>query len=238
MFDGPASLLGSLALLINAVTTVGVLVRLRVSPDAYEGTVETFRGAAKQVLVRGAALAVLLTALLDLVDASPSAVGLGAEAIAPRFVAAGLAAGVGVVVASLASRAAVDRLGWTADSATWTTFWPDSTLEWAVYLPASWLSTTADATLYVAFVVGGLTTGTTPVAFGLVAVSAVLAGGTSAWEGPGTVVRSATVYLVVGVAFVLTRSWLVLAVAMLVNNVVHGLRDNTEARYGTAAAGD
>jgi hypothetical protein len=238
MFDEPDLLLGAVALVINAATTVGILVRLRVSPDAYEGAFDSFRATAKQVTLRGVVLAFLLAALFALVGASPSAVGLDSGSATPMSVAAGLATGAALLVGGLASRATVTRLGWEADSTAWSTLWPDSPLEWAVYLPASWLSSAVDATVYVAFVVGGLTTGATPAAFGLAVVTAAVAGLKSAWEGPGVVVRSSATFLVLGVAFVLTRSWPALAVALAVNHVVYGLQDNAERRYGSAAAAD
>ncbi|WP_440990985.1 hypothetical protein [Haloarchaeobius baliensis] len=238
MFDDPGFVLGAVALGINVATTVGVLVRLRLSPDAYDGAFETFRATAKQVVARGVALAFLLVVLFAVVGASPSAVGLGPESATTQSVLAGVGTGAALVLAAVASRAVVTRFGWEADSSAWATLWPDSPLEWAIYLPSSWLSSAVDTTIFVAFVLGGLTTGTTPTAYALAAVTALLAGGKSAWEGPGVVVRSSTTFLVLGVAFVLTRSWPVLAVALAVNHAVFGLQDNAEKRYGTATAAD
>ncbi|WP_257298939.1 hypothetical protein [Haloarchaeobius sp. FL176] len=238
MFDHPELVLGAVALLINGASTAAILVRDRVNPDAYDVEGWTFRTAAKHLVARGVGLAVSLVFLFVLVGASPDAVGLGPESITPKFAVAGLVTGAGLVLAAVASSAAVDRFGWDATSAVWATLRPDSPLEWAVYLPASWLSATADTTLYVVFVVGGLTTGRTPVALGLAVLTALVAGTKGLSDGPGTAVWSSVTYLVVGVAFVLTRSWLVVAVAVLVNNGIFGFRTGTAERDATAVTSD
>ncbi|MFC4406972.1 hypothetical protein [Haloarchaeobius iranensis] len=238
MTTGSSFSLGIAALFINATTTAVILVRMYRTPEVYDEVFETFRATAKQAATRAVTLAFLVAVLFAVVGGPLSTVGIGAQQFTPASVVGGLFVGLAFVLASFASGMVADRFDWETDSAAWTTLWPDSTLEWVVYLPTAWLSTTVDATLYVAFVVGGLTMGTTPAAFGLAGVSAVLAGAKGAWEGPGIVFRTTTAFLVLGVAFVLTRSWLVLAVAILVNSVVHGLQDNAEARYGTAAGAD
>lgn len=238
MLDSPGATLGAAALLANAVTTLLIFVRLRSTPDVFDDPFPDFETTARTAGVRALALVAMLVALVVLLDPGLATIGVSAGAFEPVDAGVGVVLGVVLVLASLASGAAVDRLGWDTDSASWTTFWPDTPREWAVYLPVAWLSSTVDATLYVAFVVGGLTTGTTPVAFAVATVTALLSAGGSAWEGPGVVARNAVVQLLLAFAFVLTRSWLVLAVALAVNAVAHGLQDNAEARYGTGAAAD
>lgn len=238
MLDTPGARLGAAALLVNAVTTILVFVRLRRTPDVFEDPFPDFETTARKAGFRGLVLVPLLWALLVLFDADLATVGLGGGAFEPIDAGVGVVLGLLVVLGSVVSGAVVDRLGWDADSTSWATLWPDSPREWAVYLPVAWVTPTVDATLYIGFVVGGLTSGATPAAFGVAAATALLSAGGSAWEGRGVVVRNLVVQLLLAFAFVVTRSLPVLAVALAVNAVAHGLQDNAAARYGTAAGAD